>query len=213
MTRGLTEAYNLALALSRGDVVVFSHDDVEFLADDFLVKLRGHMGRCDVLGVAGTRRLSAADWIAPGIPYVYGQMAYHDLAKTGNYEVVIWSASLRRVDQIQAMDGVFLCAYRPVAQVIGFDQDNFRGFHFYDLDFTFRAFLAGYKLAVACDLFPIHESGGRDDEAWTTEANLFLRKFGRNLAPLPPWGFRGSLMVVPSREDVIRVMTPPHWED
>ena len=60
--RGLCEGYNRGFAQSRGELVIFSHDDVEFRAPDFAERLLGHMAHCDVAGVAGTDKLSGGDW-------------------------------------------------------------------------------------------------------------------------------------------------------
>src|SRR5690348_2577735 len=68
----LAEGLNRGLARSRGELVVFSHDDVEFLAPDFARRLEGHMSHCDILGVAGTRRLAGPNWTDAGPPYLYG---------------------------------------------------------------------------------------------------------------------------------------------
>ena len=49
---------------------------------------------------------------------------------------------------------------------IQFDAATFDGFHLYDLDFSYRAFLAGFRIAIAWDIPIIHVSSGRLDAAW-----------------------------------------------
>jgi GT2 family glycosyltransferase len=129
------------------------------------------------------------------------------------FTVIVWSAPTRRVDHIQALDGLFFCAKRSAAQTIGFDAETFRGFHFYDLDFTFRAHLAGFRLSVANDLFAIHDSLGNPGDAWAADARRFLEKFGRLLPPVFNRGTRFTMITVPSPKDVVEVMTQPHWSD
>jgi GT2 family glycosyltransferase len=210
---GLAEGYNRGLRQCRGDLVIFSHDDVEFLADDFREKLQGHMEHCDVLGIAGTRRLTAPAWALSGLPYAYGQVASPDFEKTGSYGVVVWSVPSRRTDRMQSMDGVFLCARRPVAEAIRFDEEVFKGFHLYDLDFTYRAFLNGYRLALANDLYPLHVSGGPNDQRWREDGDLFLKKFANQFTAKKPWFYRSATILVPTRQDIVTAMTPPHWDD
>jgi hypothetical protein len=66
---------------------------------------------------------------------------------------------------------------REVAERVGFDAAVFDGFHLYDLDFSFLAFLAGYRIAVCRDLVLVHESIGRYDAAWERYAGRFADKF------------------------------------
>jgi GT2 family glycosyltransferase len=210
--KGLSEGYTRGLASSGGDLVICSHDDVQFFADSFAQRLLQHMQHCDLLGLAGTRRLCDAMWTAPGLPYAYGQMAVPDPA-TGRFEVYVWSVPFRRVDHIQGLDGVFLCGKRSVMQSVGFDPATFTGYHLYDLDFTFRAHLAGHRLSVACDLCPVHDSAGAYDELWIEDAKRFMMKHANRLAPMPQRGFRTSTVTAANLADAIEVMTPPHWAD
>jgi GT2 family glycosyltransferase len=153
--RGLAEGYNRGLARSRGELIIFSHDDVEFHCQGFLGRLVGHMGHCDLLGIAGTDRASSGAWLSSGPPHVFGQII-HSRADPGGFRVLLYNAPARRVLNIQSLDGVFLCCKREVAQKIGFDQQTFQRYHMYDSDFSFRAYLAGCRLAVACDLDAVH---------------------------------------------------------
>jgi GT2 family glycosyltransferase len=212
---GMAEGYNRGLRLCRGDPVIFSHDDVHFLAPDFHARLMGHMEHCDVLGVAGTRLLTGPGWIHAGLTYAYGQVAYPNFVNSGQFGLVIWSAPRRRVDRIQALDGMFLCARRSVATSLGFDEQTFRRFFLYDMDFTYRAFLAGHRLAVACDLYPLHDSQGQDDELWEQDRKLFIEKFAGKLpaSPATVLSYQNGAMLVPTAQDVVRLMTPTHWDE
>src|SRR5277367_5805667 len=74
--KSLAEGYNRGLGKSTGEIVIFSHDDIEILTADFRARLRQHLHQYDVVGVAGTNRLMAGGWAAAGPPYVFGQIAY-----------------------------------------------------------------------------------------------------------------------------------------
>jgi hypothetical protein len=207
----LAEGYNRGARQSRGDPVIFSHDDVTFLAADFAQKLMGHLAAFDVVGVAGTTRLVAPQWWAAGPPYIYGQVA-HPSSRHGGFDVPIYGNARRAVAGIQALDGVFLAVRRSALERVSFDQDVFDGFHLYDIDFTFSAYLSGLRLGVANDLYPIHASGGRYDDAWKRYALKFLAKHGPRLPRVNPRPMRWALLRVQTREEVIEVMTPSHWE-
>src|SRR6266404_4450113 len=68
---GLAEGYNRGLEQSHGEVVMFSHDDVEFLSHDFRSRLLAHLEQCDVLGVQGTALLRDGQLTGAGPPYAY----------------------------------------------------------------------------------------------------------------------------------------------
>jgi len=209
---GLAEGYIRGAAKSKGEWIIFSHDDVQFGAPDFLQRLHGHMEQCDVLGVAGTRRVTDAKWIASGMPFAYGQVATPD-PSDGMIGVIIWSVPGRHVAHMQALDGVFLCVRRTVLETVQFDANTFKGFHLYDLDFTFRAHLAGYRLAVATDLCTVHDSPGKPDAAWEADAQKFRTKFAALLAPPIAHSTNFCVVKVKSVENMVAVMTPRHWTD
>jgi len=109
------------------------------------------------------------------------------------------------------MDGVFLAVRRDVLEHLPFDEKRFDGFHLYDVDFTFSANLAGFRLGVANDLYPLHRSGGRYDKVWRGYAKRFLDKRGGQLARVKDGVRRWSYLEVETKADVVRVMTPGHW--
>jgi len=205
--KSMCEGYNRGFSQSRGDVLIFCHDDIEIIAPDFSRKLRAHLERFDVLGVAGTTRLVGPKWAQAGPPYVFGQIAHIDEAQ-GCYYVLIWNAALPAHGSMQALDGVFLCVKRPVVARIPFDEETFRGFHMYDLDFSYRAFRAGFRLAVCNDLPLIHASQARgfEDDQWQKEAERFVRKHSETLAPDPSRQWQGAVVRVDSKEQLLEVL-------
>src|SRR5689334_24695816 len=79
--RGLAEAYNRAFARSRGDALIFCHDDIEILTPDLRQRLLDHLEHADVLGIAGTTKLRDARWASAGPPYLFGQIAQINAAE------------------------------------------------------------------------------------------------------------------------------------
>jgi GT2 family glycosyltransferase len=78
---------------------------------------------------------------------------------------------------MQALDGFFFAARRDAALAVGFDEEAFDGFHFYDLDFTYRAHAAGLKLAVTTEVCALHRSLGNFGEEWRRYSQRFAQKF------------------------------------
>ena len=172
----LCDGYTRGLARTRGDVVVFCHDDIDLVAPDAADRLARHLTHHDVVGVAGTTRVTGPAVFWSGHPHIHGWMT-HRLPGESDYEASFSSAATPVVGGMQAIDGVLMACRRDVALAVGFDEATFDGFHLYDLDFSYRAHLAGHRLAVACDLGIVHASKGRFDQAWETYAKRFRAKF------------------------------------
>ncbi len=182
--KSLCEGYNRGASMARGEILIFCHDDIEIVHDDFAARLLQHLKAHDLIGVAGTSKLVNGDWTHGGQPHVHGQMihrpvddAAHSAAKMSGY--IYWGIGLQQpiIENIQAVDGVFIATKRDVWAALRFDQDTFDGWHLYDIDFSYRAFLAGYKLAIPLDLLLIHFSTGRYDQTWQRHNLKFLEKF------------------------------------
>jgi tetratricopeptide (TPR) repeat protein len=179
--RSLCEAYNRALRDARGDVVIFSHDDVDILAPDFAARLVAALGRFDVIGVAGATRAAGPAWSWAGHPHVHGWIT-HRSAADGDWLVSI-SSPWPVVGGAQVLDGVLLAGWRRAFEAVQFDAATFDGFHFYDVDFTLRAARAGWRLGICADLLLVHESEGRFDADWSRYADRFRAKYPELDAP------------------------------
>ncbi len=179
--RSLCEAYNRALRDVRGEIVVFSHDDVDILAPDFAARLIAALERFDVVGVAGATRAAGPAWSWAGHPYVHGWIT-HRSAATGDWLVSI-SSPWPVVGGAQVLDGVLLAGWRRVFEAVRFDAVTFDGFHFYDVDFTLRAARAGWRIGVCAELLLVHESEGRFDADWARFADRFRAKYPDLHAP------------------------------
>jgi GT2 family glycosyltransferase len=201
--KGMSEGYTRGLAQSRGDLVIFSHDDIEILTPEFTERLKRHMSRFDAIGVAGTLRLIGAGWIASGPPYSLGQILH---MAGEQYQIAFYGGYRQAMEGAQAMDGLFLAFRREVIMRVGWDQQNFTGFHCYDIDCTYRAYQMGYRLAVVVDLPMLHLSHGNFDHTWQDGAQVFMRKHGATLATLSRRGFRVTAVQVESKEEAVSLM-------
>jgi len=169
----LAEGYTRAAAIARGEVFVFTHDDVEILAPDFGHRLARRLDGCDILGVAGATRAAGPAWFLAGWPHLHGMVVYPE---GSGYRVTAYSRSVPVAHGIRVMDGVFLAMRREVALTIGWDAETCDGFHGYDVDFTLRAADAGLRLAVASDLALVHRSYGSFDDRWRATASKLSAK-------------------------------------
>lgn len=196
----LSEGYARGLARSTGDAVVFSHDDVDLLAPDAATRLASHLTHADLVGAAGATRVTGPAVFWAGHPALHGWVTYREPGQA-DYEVTAMSLGGPRVDGIAALDGVLIACRRDAAEAVGFDTATFDGFHLYDLDFSYRAHLAGRKLAVACDLGVVHASKGAFDGGWQRYADRFRAKFPALAAPQGSTHYYSAR--VPGPDDVL----------
>lgn len=174
--RSLSEAYNRGVAASHGEFIVLSHDDIEVLAEDFAARLLAHLRAFDVVGVVGSTRMTGPVPVWAGHPWVSGWITHHAPDDS------IWTVNTLGCQPvaggIQVLDGVLLAARREVFVDVPFDAEMFDGFHGYDVDWSYRAAMAGWRLAAAGDLRVVHASGGRYDAVWSRYAARLCAKHG-----------------------------------
>lgn len=207
--RSLAEGYNRGIDQCRGEAIVFCHDDIEILSPDLFDRLDEHLRRFDVIGVAGTDKLESGRWSRAGHPHVFGQVA-HVVPEDGSFLVESYGLPSRIVQNIEALDGLFIATTREVARSLRFDADTFTGFHQYDVDFTFRACLAGHRLAVCNDIHLIHHSRGKDTNGrYEADVEAFDRKHAAHLRFGPARWFRTTAVHVRTRDEVVEVMRSP----
>lgn len=183
--RSLAEAYNRGIALTRSDIVILSHDDIDLPSPSFAARLLAHLAEFDAVGVVGSTRIAGPTPLWAGHPHLRGWIAHR--SEDGLRPGVLHADPC--APGIAVLDGVLLAARRRVLEGVPFDEQTFDGFHGYDLDWSVRAAHRGYRLAAAGDLGVIHASRGRYDTAWETYAHRFCAKHGiaASEPPSPPY--------------------------
>src|SRR5207245_6570518 len=92
-----------------------------------------------------------------------------------------WPGGEAIFGSVVVLDGVFfMCRRRTFEQLGGFDDQMFRGYHFYDIDITLRAHLAGLR-NYAAPISLYHHSLGIYDEIWEGTRQVFVRKHSGRL--------------------------------
>ncbi len=178
--RSLCEGYNRGFARSSGELVVFSHDDIQIATGDLARRLLGHFADSDLVGVAGTTRLAGPAWSRAGWPHVHGCVGHRSrIAGRPPHYLPYYLDCYGppgKTGGAQALDGVFFAATREACEAVPFDERIFDGFHLYDVDFSYRAFLAGLRVAVVWDILIVHDSSGDFGETWRHYADRFMAK-------------------------------------
>jgi glycosyltransferase involved in cell wall biosynthesis len=83
------------------------------------------------------------------------------------------------IKQTVIVDGLFIAIHKKRIKQ-NFNED-FKGFHFYDIPFCFENSLSGVKVGVITNIRLTHKSIGQTNEQWEKNRILFSEKFKDNL--------------------------------
>ena len=176
---GLASVYNFGASRSRGDVLVFMHDDAFFMTENWAPALESIFARdpgAGIVGVAGTQYLYAdnCSWTAAGQPFIKGRIV-HDL-QNGDFFATLFSQE-REAFEVVACSGVFFAVRRTLLTQFGFDERTFDGFCFHETDFCMQARQSNWRIIVTPDILVKHRSTGTYDKAWHHYGQTFLSKW------------------------------------
>jgi GT2 family glycosyltransferase len=185
---GICAAYNLGASSAKGDILCFMHEDVKFETNNWGLLVREHLSKKNtgMIGVAGgtSKSLVPSTW-SPAIFNSEINIIQHFkfAGKTKEHIRKSKYAELTaEKTEVVAIDGVWMCIRKEVFQQVGFDAENFKGFHGYDIDFSFQLF-SHYKIYVVFDILLNHYSEGSFNYPWLQSSISVSRKW-RHLLPV-----------------------------
>jgi glycosyltransferase involved in cell wall biosynthesis len=172
----LTEVYNKILNDSKNDIVILCHDDIYFDSKNWGQKILNHFKRnpdYGVLGLAGSTQLpSSAKWWED-FSKMRGIVNHEHGGKKWESK---YSPSLgNQIDDTVLVDGLFIVINKNNIKK-NFNEE-IKGFHFYDVDFSFRNFIADVKIGVMYDVRVTHKSIGETNEQWEKNREVFAEKY------------------------------------
>ena len=156
-------AYNLGVEKSKFKILCFLHEDVEFITQNWGLKITQHLTLPNVglIGLAGGKG-------ALRVPYGWTSFSpvvniIHSLTDKNNLRVDIRELSRINGDlkpeSVVLLDGVFLCTNKSFFDECAFDE-KIGGFHGYDLDISMSSFNEGFTNYVIFDVDLRHYSKG-----------------------------------------------------
>lgn len=167
--------------------VIFCHDDITILDEDFLDKIEEKFDEgYSVVGLVGTKECVIKDinlWhVMNNVKSFHnasGRVAHY---KTNSETEYFWS-DFGPTSRVILLDGLFLAVKLSdlLDNNICFDETNPSGFHHYDLDFCLQCNEKKLKLTT-CDVRGIHKSHGLEsleDKEWKLGNEWFKNKWKR----------------------------------
>jgi glycosyltransferase involved in cell wall biosynthesis len=172
----LTEIYNKILNESSNDIVILCHDDIYFDSKNWGQKILNHLKRNSeygILGLAGTTNMPKSGRWWEDFSKMKGIVNHEHEGK--KWESKYSENKGNQLDDVVLVDGLFIVVNKnnikqPFNEEIG-------GFHFYDVDFSFRNFIDDVKIGVMYDVRVTHKSIGQTNEQWEKNREIFAEKY------------------------------------
>lgn len=178
-TLSLTEVYQTQLDESPNDIIVFIHDDIEFLRPGWgkeIVSIFKRNPQYGIIGIAGTKAYGQdLAWWSAKKEDKFGMLFHGDEKDSW---VTFFSDFNDKIDLIEVavVDGVFMAVNREKIEY-DFDTD-IKGFHFYDVDFCLANFLSHKcRIGVTNKVSIRHRSPGVPNEEWMKNGQYVHEKY------------------------------------
>lgn len=178
--KSLNQVYNEIIDESDNDIIILCHDDILFEKKYWAKRILEHFSKnpdYGILGVAGTSYFPSNGvwWTIQG--EMMGQVYHQNNGKK-------WLSEYNkpfgdRIMDSVVVDGLFI-AIKKSNLKHHFDEE-FDGFHFYDISFCMRNFLDGVKVGTISNVSLTHLSIGMTNEKWESNRKKFVEKYSKHL--------------------------------
>lgn len=162
----ITEAYNKGAQKAIYDYLLFAHEDILFHTQNWGQKLIQHLENPNtgVVGIAGSSYVPYAPtgWYINNSKYNYIYCIQNSKKNTPNLIDTFYKGEDKK--RAFALDGVFLATKKQIYSKVLFNE-NLKGFHGYDLDFSLRM-AESHENFVINDILIEHFSDGNPDQKW-----------------------------------------------
>lgn len=192
--KSLSEVYNEIINESPNDIIILTHDDIYFDTNAWYNKILRHFEKTDygILGMAGTTYLpETGKWWENRMKMV--GIVNHE-ADGRKWESKYSNNIGNDIKQVVIVDGVFIAIHR--GRLKKHFNEEFEGFHFYDLPFCFENYLEGVKVGVITNVRITHKSIGMTNEQWETNRQFFSEKYTKNLPSKIPFDPKQKIKVL-----------------
>ena len=176
----LTQVYNKGLKESVNDIVVFMHDDLILETSNMtpkIVKLFEKHPEYGIIGIAGTDKLTSGMWWQ-NRENMFGVVGHLHEGKrhVNHYSKGVFNDVLK---DVVIVDGLFFMVRKSLLKKEFNEQ--FEGFHFYDISFCVENQFEGVKIGLTTKFGVTHKSVGITNKQWEKNKLLFEALFEKRL--------------------------------
>lgn len=176
----LTELYNKGINESKNDIVIFMHDDLILETQNLtpkIVKLFNDNPDYGIIGIAGTDNLISGQWWQDRSS-MYGIVGHIHNGKrhVNQYSKQTFSDTLK---DVVVVDGLFFMVHKKRIKTTF--NEEFKGFHFYDISFCVENYLSGVKIGLTTKIMVTHKSIGMVNKQWEKNKLLFEALYEKQL--------------------------------
>ena len=201
----LTQIYNDAIEKhsEKNCIFVMCHNDIWFKTKNWgkLLLNKFNNSNFDIIGLAGSTYLPASGMWWEDRTKMFGIVEHTNGINTWVSE---FSKPIPGIKGVVLIDGLFM-AFNPETIIHKFDEE-FQGFHFYDLSFCVPNYLDGCNIGVTTIIRVLHKSIGITTQVWDDNRVQFIKKYADEL-PI----FHESFYENSKNEDVlVNVITRTH---
>jgi len=176
----LTQVYNKGLKESVNDIVVFMHDDLILETPNMTPKIVKMMSshsintNYGIVGIAGTNKLTIGMWWE-NRENMFGVVGHIHEGKrhVNHYSKGVFNEKLK---DVVIVDGLFFIVHK--GRIKKEFNEDFKGFHFYDISFCVENFLEGVKIGITTKFGVTHKSIGITNIQWEKNRLFFDELYG-----------------------------------
>lgn len=194
--KSLAQVYNEIIEESPNDIIVLTHDDIYFDTTAWYSKIVRHFEKSDfgILGMAGTTYLGSTGmwWEQDKRKNMIGIVNHESQGK--KWESKYSEGFGSDIRQSVIVDGVFMAIHKK--RIKKNFNENFKGFHFYDLPFCFENHLEGVKVGVITNIRITHKSIGMTNDQWEENRKLFVETYSDKLPSRIPFDPKQKIKVL-----------------
>ena len=179
-SESLTQLYNIGLKDSKNDIVVFMHDDLILETPCMtpkVVKLFEKHQDYGIIGIAGTNNLINGMWWSDRNS-MFGIVAHEHEGKR-HVNKYSKGSYVDKLKDVVLVDGLFFMVHKN--RIKKQFNEEFKGFHFYDVSFCVENFMEGVKIGVTTKFGVTHKSIGMTNKQWEKNKLFFEALYEKSL--------------------------------
>jgi GT2 family glycosyltransferase len=179
---GICTAYNRGGTAARFDILCFMHEDVSYETIGWGHNVVRHLAKkkTGLIGVAGgdTKSLVPSSWPSSIFESEISIIQYNSSNWKNGYRLIKtgYPDNKEAFKKVACLDGVWMCTRKDIFEKFRFDDETFKGFHGYDIDYSLQVATA-YDVCVVFDVLIHHYSAGSFNRAWLWSTILVSRKW------------------------------------